>query len=155
MAATSTPGAAEQILTTNDASLLSDPTWAVLFSGHDLMTFDQLGGANWEIVDAVVGADDRGEPGWQLDVLTRDTDARPVYPAGFDVPNIISVAALDDTDRRAAFSNWGATSVDLGSATPCRLTETPVSDPTEVSISATYEGVTHDVIVTLLPPTGD
>jgi hypothetical protein len=63
-AATSTPGAAEQILTTNDASLLSDPTWAVLFSGHDLMTFDQLGGANWEIVDGVVGADDRGEPGW-------------------------------------------------------------------------------------------
>lgn len=64
MAATSTPAAAEQILTTNDASLLSEPTWAILFSGHDLMNFDQLGGANWEIVDGVVGADDRGEPGW-------------------------------------------------------------------------------------------
>ena len=58
------PAAEEQILTTNDASLLSEPTWAILFSGHDLMNFDQLGGANWEIVDGVVGADDRGEPGW-------------------------------------------------------------------------------------------
>lgn len=63
-AAQETPAAEEQILTTNDASLLSEPTWAVLFSGHDLMTFNQLGGANWEIVDGVVGADDRGEPGW-------------------------------------------------------------------------------------------
>ncbi len=64
MAGTSAPVAEEQILTTNDASLLSEPTWAILFSGHDLMNFDQLGGANWEIVDGVVGADDRGEPGW-------------------------------------------------------------------------------------------
>ena len=64
MTAASAPEAEEQILTTNDASLLSEPTWAVLFSGHDLMTFNQLGGANWELVDGIVGADDRGEPGW-------------------------------------------------------------------------------------------
>ena len=64
MTAAPAPAAEEQMLTTNDASLLSEPTWAILFSGHDLMTFDQLGGANWEIVDGVVGADDRGDPGW-------------------------------------------------------------------------------------------
>ncbi len=64
MAAPSAPAAPEQMLTTNDASLLSEANWAILFSGHDLMTFDQLGGANWEIVDGVVGADDQGQPGW-------------------------------------------------------------------------------------------
>ena len=63
-AAPEAPVAEEQILTTNDASLLAEPTWAVLFAGHDLMNFNELGGANWEIVDDIVGADDRGEPGW-------------------------------------------------------------------------------------------
>ena len=63
-AAPAAVAADEPPLTTNDASLLAEPTWAVLFAGHDLMTFNQLGDANWEIVDGVVGADDRGEPGW-------------------------------------------------------------------------------------------
>jgi subtilisin family serine protease len=42
-----------------------------------------------------------------------DNDVSPVYPASFDSPNIISVAATDANDRLASFSNWGATSVDL------------------------------------------
>ena len=54
----------EAMLTTNDASLLAEPTWAVLFAGHDTMSFTPLGGANWEIVDGAVQADDRGEPGF-------------------------------------------------------------------------------------------
>jgi subtilisin family serine protease len=43
-----------------------------------------------------------------------DADANPMYPAAYDLPNIISVAATDHNDERAYFSNWGATSVDLG-----------------------------------------
>jgi subtilisin family serine protease len=43
----------------------------------------------------------------------RDNDVTPVYPASFDSPNIISVAATDHDDRYASFTDWGATSVDL------------------------------------------
>jgi len=45
---------------------------------------------------------------------TGDSDAYPSYPAPFDLPNIISVAATDPNDRLAIFSNEGRTSVDLG-----------------------------------------
>ncbi|UCD72247.1 MAG: S8 family serine peptidase [Syntrophobacterales bacterium] len=36
------------------------------------------------------------------------------YPASYDLPNIISVAATDQIDVLADFSNYGATSVDVG-----------------------------------------
>ncbi|MBK1641108.1 hypothetical protein CKO12_04310 [Chromatium okenii] len=43
-----------------------------------------------------------------------DNDKKPSYPAGYNLPNVISVAATDDTDSLAWYSNYGATSVDLG-----------------------------------------
>jgi subtilisin family serine protease len=42
-----------------------------------------------------------------------DNDQNPAYPASYDLPNIISVAATDENDDLAWFSNYGATSVDL------------------------------------------
>lgn len=43
----------------------------------------------------------------------RDNDALPFYPASYDSPSIMSVAASDQNDNRALFSSRGATSVDL------------------------------------------
>ena len=43
-----------------------------------------------------------------------DNDELPAYPASYDLDNIISVAALDRADRLATFSNFGATTVDIG-----------------------------------------
>jgi subtilisin family serine protease len=43
----------------------------------------------------------------------RNNDAAPVYPASYDSPNIISVAATDSQDQLASFSNYGLESVDL------------------------------------------
>lgn len=43
-----------------------------------------------------------------------NNDALPQYPASYDAPNIISVAATDHNDLLAFFSNYGATTVDLG-----------------------------------------
>ena len=43
-----------------------------------------------------------------------NSDNIPIYPAAFNLPNIISVAATDQNDRLATFSNFGSTSVDLG-----------------------------------------
>jgi subtilisin family serine protease len=42
-----------------------------------------------------------------------NTDVSPQYPAGYDSPYIISVAATDHNDNLASFSNFGATTVDL------------------------------------------
>jgi thermitase len=43
-----------------------------------------------------------------------DSDAKPGFPASYDIENIISVAALNDQDELGAFSNWGRKSVDIG-----------------------------------------
>jgi thermitase len=37
-----------------------------------------------------------------------DNDRRPHYPSSYDLPNVISVAAMDRNDQLASFSNWGA-----------------------------------------------
>ena len=42
-----------------------------------------------------------------------DGDKRPHFPAGYNLPNVISVAALDRNDRLASFSNYGAKSVHI------------------------------------------
>ena len=42
-----------------------------------------------------------------------DNDAKPHYPASYDLNNVISVAAIDHNDELTSFSNWGATSVDI------------------------------------------
>ncbi|MDI9633253.1 MAG: S8 family serine peptidase, partial [Methanolinea sp.] len=42
-----------------------------------------------------------------------DNDAVPFYPASFDLPNVLSVAATVDNDTLAPFSNFGANSVHI------------------------------------------
>ncbi len=43
-----------------------------------------------------------------------DNDTTPFWPAGHELDNVISVAATDHNDQIATFSNYGATTVDLG-----------------------------------------
>ncbi|MDH3492228.1 MAG: S8 family serine peptidase [Acidobacteriota bacterium] len=42
-----------------------------------------------------------------------DNDGRPHYPSNYDLPNVISVAALDRNDELASFSNFGAKTVHI------------------------------------------
>ena len=42
-----------------------------------------------------------------------DNDSAPTYPASYDVPNVLAVAASDSNDRHAFFSNFGKRSVDV------------------------------------------
>src|SRR3990167_9093760 len=42
-----------------------------------------------------------------------DNNSSPTYPASYDLDNIISVAATDQNDNLAAFSNYGSSSVDV------------------------------------------
>jgi subtilisin family serine protease len=69
------------------------------------------------VLDAVKDADTKGS----LFVAAAgnygensDDDYWLMYPAGYDVANVLSVAATDSMDRLAPFSNYGRRSVDLG-----------------------------------------
>ena len=42
-----------------------------------------------------------------------DTDPLPSLPAAFDLPNIVSVAAIDNSGGLAWFSNYGKKTVDI------------------------------------------
>lgn len=42
-----------------------------------------------------------------------DNDKRPHYPSNYDLPNVISVAALDRNDELASFSNFGVKTVHI------------------------------------------
>jgi len=48
-----------------------------------------------------------------LDGIGDDNDSTPFYPASYDSANIIAVAATDNNDVLASYSNFGLTSVDL------------------------------------------
>jgi subtilisin family serine protease len=45
---------------------------------------------------------------------SNNNDARPTYPAGYQVENVLSVAAIDNRDALASFSNYGARLVHIG-----------------------------------------
>ncbi len=45
--------------------------------------------------------------------LDNDRNNLDVYPAEYENPNVISVAATDNLDRPASFTNWGTASVDI------------------------------------------
>ena len=42
-----------------------------------------------------------------------DNDRTPFYPASFDLENIVAVAAIDNRDNLASFTNFGSKSVDI------------------------------------------
>jgi len=69
-----------------------------------------------------------------------DNDVTPMYPASYDLDNIISVAATDHNDNLAGFSSYGAATVDLG-APGVRITSTV---PTEMTTAMAARGMaTH------------
>jgi thermitase len=55
-------------------------------------------------------------------------DLSPKYPCAYDSPNVICVAATDDLDGLASFSNYGAASVDLAAPGVDILSAYPPSD---------------------------
>lgn len=46
---------------------------------------------------------------------SNNNDSAPTYPANYDVPNVVSIAATSSSDSLASFSNYGATSVHVAS----------------------------------------
>jgi len=73
------------------------------------------GGFSQALLDAITRADAAGilfiAPAGNSGT---NNDATPSYPSSYAVPNVISVAAIDNTGGLASFSQYGATTVDLG-----------------------------------------
>jgi len=70
------------------------------------------GGFSQALKDAIVGANEAGI----LFVAAagndrNNNDASPAYPATYGIENIVSVAAIDNKDNIASFSNYGKTTV--------------------------------------------
>ncbi len=77
------------------------------------------GGKSQALQDAIARADSSGHlfvaaaGNGGADGVGDDNDAAPHYPSSYSNPNIVAVAATDDRDTLASFSNFGVTSVDL------------------------------------------
>lgn len=68
----------------------------------------------------------------------RNSDVKPDYPAAFDLPNVISVAATGASDQLVDFSNYGPVSVDL--AAPGDDIESTVPRSVDSSGYASFSG---------------
>jgi len=63
----------------------------------------------------------------------QDADVNPSYPAAYDMPNIISVAASTRKDQHLFFSNYGKESVDVHAPGAMVYSTTPVHNYQEMS----------------------
>ncbi len=89
------------------------------------------GGFSQGLLDAITAASDAGI----LFVAaagnaSNDNDVIPTFPASYEAPNVVAVAATDHNDALADFSSFGATSVDLGA---------PGVDVLSTTIGNTYQ----------------
>jgi hypothetical protein len=108
-----------KFLDANGSGDAADAVRAVLYatSMGAVVTNNSWGGDAYSqaLADAVSQADAHGS----LFVAAAgnsfsDNDATPNYPSNYDIPNVIAVAATDNRDARAWFSNYGRATVDLG-----------------------------------------
>ena len=88
-----------------------------------------------------------------------NNDSTPMYPASYRLPNMVVVAATDQNDALAKFSNYGATSVDLGAPGVNILSALPTSLGTNVHVrqaatvydasAFSYSGLTTGITATI------
>jgi subtilisin family serine protease len=74
---------------------------------------------------------------------SRDIEAQPFYPAGYNSPSILSVAASDQNDAKSDFSNFGAASVDLSAPGSGILSAVTWSDQSYTSFNGTSMAAPH------------
>jgi len=89
-----------QYAVANGAQIINASYGSSSFSQSE---YDAINSANTAEVLFIAAAGNAGN----------NNDLTPAYPASYNLPNIISVAATDQNDSRATFSNFGPVSVDV------------------------------------------
>ncbi|ALW86998.1 peptidase S8 [Hymenobacter sedentarius] len=77
--------------------------------GFSQALYDAVNRANTQNILFVAAAGNGGSDG-----VGDDNDAVASYPSNMDLPNVIAVAAITSGGAKSSFSNYGATTVDLG-----------------------------------------
>ena len=101
--------------------------------GYDQATKDALDALGEAGVLNVFAAGNSGQ----------NIESTPFYPASYNSPGILSVAASDSNDNRAGFSNFGTTSVDLAAPGVGVLSSYFSSNSSYVSLSGTSMASPH------------
>ncbi len=94
-----------QYAISNGASIINASFGGLTFSNAES---DAITAANNAGVIVVASAGNGG-----VDDIGDDNDVIPHYPSSYPQPNIIAVAATDQDDLRASFTNFGISSVDV------------------------------------------
>lgn len=92
-----------QYAVTNGAKIINASLGGPDFS---YSLYNVIATANAHGVLFIAAAGNGGDDG-----IGDNNDLVPFYPASYNLPNVISVAATDQDDRRASFSNFGLNSV--------------------------------------------
>ncbi|WP_242928293.1 S8 family peptidase [Pontibacter vulgaris] len=77
--------------------------------GFSQALYDAVNRANTKEILFVAAAGNGGSDG-----VGDNNDAVESYPSNMDLPNVIAVAAITNTGAKSSFSNYGATTVDIG-----------------------------------------
>lgn len=77
--------------------------------GFSQALYDAVNRANAKEILFVAAAGNGGSDG-----VGDNNDAVASFPSNMDLPNVIAVAAITNTGAKSSFSNYGATTVDLG-----------------------------------------
>ena len=97
---------------------------------------DAIERANTAGILFVVAAGNGGSDG-----VGDNNDAIPSYPSSYNSANIIAVAAITNTGAMSSFSNYGATSVDLGAPGSAIISTVPKKSGKKIiSGYASYSG---------------
>lgn len=117
-------------------------------NGADIVNMSFGGVANSALVKAAIDAAPNvlfvaaaGNGGG--DSISDDNDSTPQYPASYTSANILAVAASDQGDALASFSNYGATSVDVAAPGVNIASTYYTSDSAYVYMSGTSMAAPH------------
>lgn len=102
------------------------------------------GGSSQALLDAIRAANAAGS----LFVAAAgnsasNNDTVPTFPANYDSPNVVAVAAIDRTGALASFSNFGRTKVHVGAPGVAVYSSTRSSDTSYASFSGTSMACPH------------
>jgi subtilisin family serine protease len=98
--------------TENGAQIMSN-SWGG--GGYSQAMFDAISRANDKGILFVAAAGNSGT----------DNDSKPQYPASYQLPNVLTVAATDSADKLASFSCYGVKAVHLAAPGVKILSTTP------------------------------